>query len=724
LKPIDYKTVSVLIKRWILPVLFSHLFFAVAYGQAPKQYVEAVQLARTADSLLRTGEVSRADSLISQSIKLYPTLAIYDYALTKAEMSDIRGANLVMDKARVKVMTYTIKNNLVWIDLPYNGLRPVNANYAYFGFLLKMYEVNKAYGERFWMEYALSEAGKVLFGPLNPGSYDYYVAMQQVLNVELLVLQKNYVGAIQYIENMIRMNPSPNVVFRDPFVKAQTLIPIFCEMGDYAQAELQARSLGINPALKNAQQSWLFYINTLLKRSEQALDHFKQLPDEFVQANINANYYVLGLIDINEKKYEEAIHKLLYSLSKRGKKGIEVYMLVEKWKLYTAIGDAYAGLGLYTKAKDNYTIALLANPDHTPATEALARLEKEYSKQTARDKTAPVISLATANTQRSIKMTSATENLLVKGFATDPSGILSVLINGQQAFVQPDGNFWGELKVGEGVNAITITATDMAGNSKEENYTIEKTTAISETPFREGKNYALLLAAQNYTDEQIPSLENPIADAIKLKLVLKEQYRFTDSTIISVFNPSVSDIRQQMLELTNRIQPEDNLVIFYAGHGIWVDKEKKGYWMLTDSKRYDAGSWFSNTEMLALIAKLPARHTLLITDACFSGSVFKTRGLDLGSTGEEKNTLVERMKNKISRVAITSGNDTEVPDKSIFMHYLIKALSENKEKYLTAQKMFVNQIIEAVMTATHTEPRYGTLEMAGHIGGDYVFIKE
>jgi hypothetical protein len=38
--------------------------------------------------------------------------------------------------------------------------------------------------------------------------------------------------------------------------------------------------------------------------------------------------------------------------------------------------------------------------------------------------------------------------------------------------------------------------------------------------------------------------------------------------------------------------------------------------------------------------------------------------------------------------------------------------------------MFVNHIIEAVMTETKTEPRYGTLELAGHIGGDYTFEKE
>jgi hypothetical protein len=58
------------------------------------------------------------------------------------------------------------------------------------------------------------------------------------------------------------------------------------------------------------------------------------------------------------------------------------------------------------------------------------------------------------------------------------------------------------------------------------------------------------------------------------------------------------------------------------------------------------------------------------------------------------------------------------------MKYLIKALSENKEKFLTAQKMFITQIIEAVMTESKTEPRYGTLELAGHVGGDFIFIKK
>jgi hypothetical protein len=38
--------------------------------------------------------------------------------------------------------------------------------------------------------------------------------------------------------------------------------------------------------------------------------------------------------------------------------------------------------------------------------------------------------------------------------------------------------------------------------------------------------------------------------------------------------------------------------------------------------------------------------------------------------------------------------------------------------------MFITQIIEAVMTESKTEPRYGTLELAGHVEGDFIFAKK
>ncbi len=422
---------------------------------------------------------------------------------------------------------------------------------------------------------------------------------------------------------------------------------------------------------------------------------------------------------LNEKQYESAI-----VLANEALKPIRFltmsYEQPGKFAYYTIRANAYAGLKQNQRAKEDFEKALLYNPDYSPAIEGLAKLESAAIVDQRTDKIPPVIALYEPGGSRGLKISSAGTDVMIKGMASDPSGIQEVSVNGLPIYSKSDGNFWGSIPLKDGTNKITL----IAGNKAEQSFDIVKespnvtTNDIIPIKDKPGKNYALIIAAQNYSDSNIPSLENPVSDAIKLKLIFKNQYNFADDNIYSLYNPLVVDFKRKFAEIQEVIQPEDNLIIFYAGHGIWVDKDKKGYWLLSDAQPNDPNTWLSNKMVLDMIATIPSRHTLLITDACFSGSVFKTRSIDADAP-----VAIREMSEKISRVAITSGNDTEVPDESVFMKYLIKALSENKEKYLTAQKMFINQIIEAVMTESKTEPRYGTLELAGHVGGDFIFTK-
>ncbi|SMO44458.1 caspase family protein [Solitalea koreensis] len=435
-------------------------------------------------------------------------------------------------------------------------------------------------------------------------------------------------------------------------------------------------------------------------------------------------HYVYGLIALNKKDYKEAVDRFTKAI-----KGYKFIVRIEpaaKYKHYTKRAEAYLGLGDLIQARKDYESALVYNPSFEPALNGIAKLEGRMINNLKTDKTPPVIVITEPAVSRGLKVTANGNDIMVRGKATDAAGIKSVTLNGQQIYSKNDGDFWGNVSLAAGANKIVVKATDLADNSIEETFEIEKpvnpvnsSTEIVPVTVKEGRNFAVLIASQNYEDSSIPSLENPISDAVKLKMVLKNSYNFTEDNVLTLFNPERSDFKKKFLQISELLQPEDNLIIFYAGHGIWVDKEKKGYWLLTDAKRNDVNTWLPNKEVLNMIAELPARHTLLITDACFSGSVFKTRGL-----GANAPTVIKEMDNKISRVAITSGNDTEVPDESVFMKYLVKALSENKEKYLTAQKMFITQIIEAVMNETKTEPRYGTLELAGHVGGDFIFSKK
>ncbi|MDZ7647113.1 MAG: hypothetical protein U5K54_07990 [Cytophagales bacterium] len=65
---------------------------------------------------------------------------------------------------------------------------------------------------------------------------------------------------------------------------------------------------------------------------------------------------------------------------------------------------------------------------------------------------------------------------------------------------------------------------------------------------------------------------------------------------------------------------------------------------------------------------------MLITDACFSGSIFKERAVNF----TDSRAVLERYK-LASRKAMTSGTLKTVPDKSVFIAYLIKNLASNDQ---------------------------------------------
>ena len=116
---------------------------------------------------------------------------------------------------------------------------------------------------------------------------------------------------------------------------------------------------------------------------------------------------------------------------------------------------------------------------------------------------------------------------------------------------------------------------------------------------------------------------------------------------------------------------------FYAGHGYWNEVTQKGYWLASDASKENTANWIGNSSISDYIRSIPAKHTLLIADACFSGSIFKTRAA-FGNLDKTAQKLYELT----SRKAMTSGTLTEVPDKSVFVEYLVKRLADNSEAYL------------------------------------------
>jgi hypothetical protein len=118
------------------------------------------------------------------------------------------------------------------------------------------------------------------------------------------------------------------------------------------------------------------------------------------------------------------------------------------------------------------------------------------------------------------------------------------------------------------------------------------------------------------------------------------------------------------------------------------------------------------------IRAIPSKHTLLISDACFSGSIFRTR-----KAFNNASMAHYKLMKTPSRKGMTSGSLTTVPDKSVFLRYLKKYLSENNQRFLASEELFRDFRI-AVMNNSSTMPLFGEIQNAGDEGGDFVFIKK
>ena len=307
------------------------------------------------------------------------------------------------------------------------------------------------------------------------------------------------------------------------------------------------------------------------------------------------------------------------------------------------------------------------------------------------------------------------------GEVKDASGIKFVSVNAQMREINEHGLFTHRVSLEPGQNQVNFTVMDMHDNVREHAVTIEfvpPVVTLADKITRESRYFALLIGIDQYRDEGIPDLDNPIRDAEAFRDALVENYTFSPNRISFLKNPTRAEIINELDLLRSRVTKNDNLLIFYAGHGYWDEEGKIGYWLPSDARRVSTVDWFRNSTLVDYLQVINSKHTLLITDACFAGSIFKARAVRM-----EMDVAYEKIYEMRSRKAMTSGTLSEVPDESAFIKYLIQRLKENEEQYLTSEELF-SRIRMAVISNSNVVPQYGEIQDVGNEGGDFVFLKK
>ncbi|MBK9019487.1 MAG: caspase family protein [Sulfuritalea sp.] len=226
-----------------------------------------------------------------------------------------------------------------------------------------------------------------------------------------------------------------------------------------------------------------------------------------------------------------------------------------------------------------------------------------------------------------------------------------------------------------------------------------------------------ILVGNNAYPAPIPALETPIADITQIASVL--QARFGYETRL-VKDAGKARIIEALNALATEVRPQDSVLLFYAGHGYLLDDVKMGYWIPVDASVKTAKGWISNSDISRLLAAIPSRQLMLISDSCYSGTLTSERKLTQGGDLAPEQILQQR-----SVLVLSSGADEPVSDEgkeghSIFAWNLIKTLQSAGG--LTPGAQVWSKVSKGVTTEYPQQPQYGAVVSAGHTeGGDFLF---
>lgn len=230
------------------------------------------------------------------------------------------------------------------------------------------------------------------------------------------------------------------------------------------------------------------------------------------------------------------------------------------------------------------------------------------------------------------------------------------------------------------------------------------------------KRIAVLVGNNDYK-MPIPGLDTPIADVEKIADVLRSRFGY-DAQVVK--NASKAQIIEALNRVATEAKPEDSVLLFYAGHGYLMDDTKMGFWIPIDASVKTAANWISNTDISKLLAAIPSRQLILVSDSCFSGSLTKEQKVTYSGKPKPEEVLRRR-----SVLVFSSGGDEPVSDEgkdghSIFAWNLIKTLDSATG---TTPGYDVWKTVHGRVTKEFPqEPQYGAVVSAGHAeGGEYLF---
>lgn len=353
----------------------------------------------------------------------------------------------------------------------------------------------------------------------------------------------------------------------------------------------------------------------------------------------------------------------------------------------------------------------------------------------------PLKSLRSSDDSVEIKTRAVGERTVV-GKVNAPGGLVALIVNDIQITPSDDGMFTQAVSLEFPRTSVNIVAIDGQGQRTQTRFSLipEKraqvarsdgdslpSLKINDIPF--GNYHALVIGNNNY--RFIQPLETARNDAEVIGDILEKRYGFKTQVILDAD-------RYRILSTLNKLREEltedDNLLIYYAGHGALDRANDRGHWLPVDAEPDSSANWISNVQITDVLNAMTARQVMVVADSCYSGTLTRNAiaQLDSGMSNDARMNWIKQMASKRSRVVLSSGGiqpvlDSGGGDHSVFANAFINFLT-SADNVFAGQYLFqsVSQSVSGSAAAGSIEqiPQFAPIKFAGHEAGDFFFVPQ
>ena len=331
----------------------------------------------------------------------------------------------------------------------------------------------------------------------------------------------------------------------------------------------------------------------------------------------------------------------------------------------------------------------------------------------------------------------------VIGRVTAPAGLLSVTVNGEAVTPNELGVFRGSVEALDTDTPVDIVAVDRQGKRAELAFVLRSRPPVSrhvaaaaETADASpridvdfGRYHALLIGNARY--DWLPALATPVNDVRAIAALLEWRFGFHTRVLENA-------TRYQMLsalnELRETLTPDDNLLVYYAGHGELDEVNQRGHWLPVDAERDSTANWIATVAITDLLNIMRAKQVLVVVDSCYAGAMTRSSlaRLDTAMTQQEKVHWLRTMAGKRARTVLTSGGLAPVMDggggrHSVFARAFIDVLDAQGE-VLDGHRLHREVAARVAYAAANLRfeqvPEYAPIRFAGHEFGDFFLVPQ